>query len=64
MYLINHLTVKSITQTLATSTLKIIPVNFPSSSGMTSLISLAILVDVGMMFWAAPLLTLQYEKKV
>jgi len=53
--LITYLTVKSTTETLATGTLKAIPVNFPLSSGMTLLTALAAPVDAGMMFWAAPL---------
>lgn len=61
--MITHLTVKSTTETLATGTLKAIPVNLPLSSGMTLLTALAAPVDAGMMFWAAPLPSLHNYKE-
>lgn len=57
-----YLTVKSTTDTFATGTRKAIPVNLPLSDGITLPTAFAAPVAAGIMFWAAPLPSLQSYK--
>ena len=53
-------TVKSTTETSAVGTRNAIPVSFPFNSGMTFPTALAAPVEAGIIFWNAPLPSLQF----